>query len=55
MKKKIHIDLNDIAIVAGLILLCKGLYMLYPPVMYITAGGILLRIGQPRDEKAVRK
>lgn len=43
--KRLHIELNDIFIILGLILLASGLIMISVPLALGVTGGLLLAIG----------
>lgn len=47
MKK---IDWQDCCLVAGVASIAYGLYQIYAPLAYLTAGAALIRIGLPRKE-----
>ncbi len=46
------LDFNDFLLLIGVAMLGKGIYMIYPPAMYIAIGVVALWLGWPR--KVVR-
>ena len=47
MKK---IDLKDLCMVAGAASLAYGLHLIYPPLMFLSLGALLIRLGWPGNE-----
>lgn len=41
-------DFNDLLILTGLIMACKGLYLIYKPSMWLLCGLFLIYLGWPK-------
>lgn len=49
--KKPDISFKDLLILGGLYMIGKGLYMIYPPAMWIGIGIVLFWFGFPTDRR----
>lgn len=46
-REKIEENVQETAIVGGFLMLAKGLYSIFPPVMWIICGVLLMLLGIP--------
>ena len=47
-KITVNLDLRDIIVLLGIILISVGAYMIYPASAFIVSGSLLFWIGRPR-------
>ena len=54
-KGGVGLDISDVVILAGFSLLSYGLYCIFPPMMHITLGVLLLILGFKLNRKKVKE